>query len=67
MEDQKKNKKKGLHRKLKGFYPLNRVKTKKKGLHLRLVLYSAGIWDLFVLTATLSSDHPDAYSQGRER
>ena len=49
----------GLHRKLKGFCPLNEVKTEtEKGLHRNLVLCSAGIWDLFVLTGTFSSDHP---------
>ena len=62
-----KYKKKSLHRKLKGFCLINRVKTKKKkeGLHRNLVLFSARIWDLFVLTATFSSDHPDPYSQQR--
>ena len=24
-------------------------------------MYSAGIWDLLLLTATFSSNHPDAY------
>ena len=37
-------------------------KNKKKGLHRNLVLYSARIRDLFVLTAPFSSNHPDASS-----
>ena len=60
IEDQKK----------KGLCPLNRAKTKKKVFTERKPkkgLYSAGIWDLFVLTATFSFNHPDAYSQWRER
>ena len=32
-----------------------------------MVSFSAEFWDLFVLTATFSSDHPDAYSEWRER
>ena len=32
-----------------------------------MVSFSAEFWDLFVLTATFSSDHPDAYSQWRDR
>ena len=38
---------------------------KKKGLHRSFLLYSAGIWDLLVLTATFSSNHPVAYSLWR--
>ena len=37
IEDQKK----GLHRKLKRFCPLNRVKTKKRALNRNLMLYSS--------------------------
>ena len=47
-----KDQKKGLYRTLKGFCPLNRVKPTKKGFHRSLELHSAGIRDLFVLTAT---------------
>ena len=59
------DKKKGLQRKLKRVCRLNRVKI-NKSLHYNLVLYSAGIWDLLVLTATFLSNHPNAYSQWRE-
>ena len=61
-------KKKGLHRNTDGLCPRNRVENKnKKDLHPNLVRYLAGIWDLFVLTATFLSDHPDPYPQWRER
>ena len=38
-------------------------KKKKKGRHRNLVLYSAGIWDLLVLTGIFSSDLPALKSQ----
>ena len=40
-------------------------RPKKKGLRRNLVQNSAGIWDLLVLTATFSSDRPDASLQWR--
>ena len=47
---------------MKGFCPQIRLKTPKKGLHRNLVLFSAGIWNLLVLTATFLSNLPDASS-----
>ena len=45
----------------------NSIEEQKKGPHRNFVLFSRGICDLFVPTATFSSNHPDAYSQLRER
>ena len=45
----------------------NSIEEQKKGPHRNFVLYSPGICSLFVPTATFSSNHPDAYSQLRER
>ena len=53
--------KKGLYQKLQEF---NSIEDQKKGLHRNLILYSAENWNLIVLTATFSSNHPDAYSIG---
>ena len=57
----------GMQKKLRGNYALSSDavpefdwKPKKKDLHRNLVLYSAGIWDLFVLSATFF-----VYSSGR--
>ena len=44
---------------------LNATKDQSKGLHRNLVLHSAGIWDLLVVTAIFLSNHPDAYSYWR--
>ena len=51
-------KKEGLRRQSKFFsLEIRRRRNKKKGLRRNLGLYSAGIWDLFVLADSFSSDH----------
>ena len=40
-------------------------KQKRKGLHRNLTPSSAGLWDLSVLRANFSSNHPDAHSPWR--
>ena len=65
MEDQKKN----VFKKIEGILSPNLIedqKKKRKKEKKSTPQYSAGIGDLFVLTAAFSSNHPNAYSQWRE-